>query len=246
MSHILLVEDEISVLNFVQQALPDHHIGFAASVGEALEYLNTHEVELVLLDLRLEHENGMEIAQHLRQLSAHTALVILTGYGSLQSAIAAIEVNAQAYLLKPIEPDELNAVVSQQLQRMREVRKRDELARHMQAAVVAAQRISADFTISSGGLLLDWKRMEGIYEGTSLNLSGAQFRLLWVLVEAGGLTVSPAELARQALEYEVNESEAADLIKGYIFQIRRKFAAAGANPEHIQTVRSRGYRWIPQ
>lgn len=244
MNHILFVEDEPSVQEFVADALAAYRVGIARNVAEALAYLKANQVDLLLLDLQLGADNGMTIARYIREQSPHIAIVILTGQGSLKSAIQAIELNAQAYLLKPVSPDELEAVIEEQIAKMRDMRQRDMMATHMKAAVRSMQNETHDRMLVSGSLRLDWGRFEAMYDGQDLQLSSAQFRVLWMLVENAGQAVSSLELARDGLGYNVNASEAGDLIKGYIFELRRKLAAFDAGNEHIRTMRGYGYLWM--
>lgn len=247
MSIILVVEDEPAVQRFVGNALPTHDLHTAHNIDEAMLYLREQAVDLVLLDLQLGSEDGMEIAQFVRERWPYTAVVILTGQGSLQSAMKALEVEAQAYLLKPIKPDELRRVVQRQIERMKDIEERDALASHMKAAISALQQESthrAEMHRVRDTLRMDRYRYEATYNGLDLNLSPAQFRVLWCLVGTNGEPVSPQELVREALGYEASEIEASDLIKSYILQIRRKLEAVAGAREYIRTIRGAGYLWV--
>jgi len=246
-AHILVVEDETAVREAIRDTLAAYRLGLAATMDEALIYLQAHSVDLVLLDLQLGADNGMRVAQHIRSQSPYVAIVILTGHGSLQSAIRAIELDAQAYLLKPVTPDELERVVAEQMARMDEVRQRDELARHMRQAVEAIHsRIEPmpENHLASGKLVMNRSRYEASYNGGQVALSSTQFRLLWALVEAEGEIVTAKKLASEAMGYDVRDSDASELVRGHISKIRHQLAIHAGKKTHIRTIRNQGYIWV--
>ncbi len=248
MSRILVVEDEAPVQQFLAAVLKDHALTLVGSVDEALHCLEAAAFDLVLLDLQLGDDSGIRVARALRQRSPHTALVILTGHGSLATAVEAIALQVQAYLLKPIKPAELRTVVAEQLLWSQDSRRRERLAAAMAQAIAQAQEDEGPTRIhQQGSLLLDRERYDARYNGQDLNLTAAQFRVLWVLVRAGGQPVLSAVIAEEALGYSVGAIEATGLVKGYISHLRRKLAACfkGAD-EHIMTIRGEGYMWVDE
>lgn len=245
--HILIVEDEIAVREAICATLASYRVGVATTIKEAQAYLQAHQIDLVLLDLRLGAENGMDIAHHVRRQSPYVAIVILTGHGNLKSAIHAIELDAQAYLLKPISPDKLEAVVDEQISRMHDIRQRDTLAGHMRSAVEMMQTQNTHTTedhLVSGKLVMNRDRHEARYDGDKVTLSTTQFRLLWTLVDAEGETIAPQVLASEAMGYDVRGKEASDLVRGHISKIRRQIALHAGEYEHIRTIRNEGYIWV--
>lgn len=248
-SHILIVEDEIGVQQFAAAALKTYHVHTVATISSARAVLREQPIDLLLLDLQLAGENGMDLAREVRQHHPYVAVVILTGQGTLQSAVEAIAINAHYYLLKPVTPAALRQTVHEQIQRVKQERQRDQLARHMQQAIEAITDAPTpprtnDIVKQVGSLRLDRSRYEATYAGSDMQLSGAQFRVLWRLVKAEGEAVAPTELVREGLGYEVSEAEAGDLIKGYISQIRRKLAIYAPDEEFIRTIRGKGYLWL--
>lgn len=249
MNTVLLVEDDPSIHQFVRAALALYHVRTAPSVSVALDEIGRESIDLLLLDLHLGIDsNGLRIAQYLREKQPYAALVILTGQGTLETAIKAIEVGADAYLLKPVAPDKLRETVREQIDKMQERRRRDELANYMEAAVSAMQHSAntpmPGSVLVSGKVMMDRARYEALYDGNNLDLSPAQFRTLWALVDAEGEPVDPVHLVQEALGYKTSEIEARELIKGYISQIRRKLAAYDSEREFIRTIRGHGYLWI--
>lgn len=249
MHTILIVEDDPAVQGFARATLATQYtVQVVSTVAAALDVLHLNPVDLVLLDLNLGGDDGMTVATYLRQHHPYTALVIITGQGTLQTAIRAIELGAQGYLLKPVRPETLRETVQRHIAQMQAARHRDSLASHMQAAIEAlhgrAETPPPGTLIASGKLMMDRSRYDAVYDGRTLSLSPSQFRVLWTLVEATGQPVAAGDLVREALGYEVGEAEARELIKGYISQLRRRLAECDEQREFIRTIRGHGYLWI--
>jgi len=247
MSKILIVEDEIAVYETLKDVLEAYDVDGVHTVADALRYVKTYPVDLVLLDLQLGANDGMTVARYVREHFPYTAVVILTGHGSLKSAIQAIELNAQAYLLKPVSPDDLETTVEEQIALMQEHKQRDKLAHHMQQAIENVQEPTVSPPsnyLASGKLSLDRERYEVMFDGHEITVSPTQFRILWILLEAAGDIVAPRDIASHALGYDVNDNEASDLVKGHISKIRRKLGTFYGDVGAIRTIRNEGYMWV--
>jgi two-component system, LytTR family, response regulator AlgR len=111
---IFIVDDEAPARNRLREVLADCHAqlplivaGEAASGRDALAWLRQHETDVVLLDIHMPEMSGLELAQQIQKLSAPPAIVFTTAYD--QHAIAAFEVSAADYLLKPVRAERLLA-----------------------------------------------------------------------------------------------------------------------------------------
>ena len=85
----------------------------------ARQLVRQHDLDLVLTDLRLEDGDGLDVLRAVRERSADTVTIMLTGYASLESAIQAIRAGAYDYLVKPSEVEELRSTVARGLERRR-------------------------------------------------------------------------------------------------------------------------------
>jgi two-component system response regulator PilR (NtrC family) len=106
---ILIVDDEDIIresLSFVL-AKEGYHVRDAANGAVAVEMLKTESFDLVLTDLEMPEMKGIELLEHITNFSPETLVVIITAYGSVDSAIAALRKGAMDYILKPVEFDEL-------------------------------------------------------------------------------------------------------------------------------------------
>lgn len=120
-ARILVVDDEPPVLLTLKAILEQE--GYAVDAAEegaaALRMVREHRYDLVLTDLKMPGVDGMAVLKGVRNLSPETVTVMLTGYGSLDSALEAVQRGAYEYLLKPVEIPHLKLVVQRSLERKR-------------------------------------------------------------------------------------------------------------------------------
>lgn len=106
---ILVVDDEVEYQNVYKMILEDegYLVETASSGKEALEKLDKEEFNLVLVDLIMEGMNGIELIKKIKKGYAETEVMIVTGYGSIESAVEAIKQGAFGYFVKDHDPEEL-------------------------------------------------------------------------------------------------------------------------------------------
>lgn len=114
---ILLVEDEPAQRRLLVEFLQS--LGYqaveAGSAAEALDGLGSSSVDLILLDVRLPDQSGLDLLGAIRRQGVQTPVVIMTAYADLRQAVSAIKLGATDYLAKPLDLDELAAVVADAL-----------------------------------------------------------------------------------------------------------------------------------
>ena len=118
-AHILVVEDDESLRRVTQAQIEraGYHASAAVDVAQALEILHRQPQDLVISDLNLPDQSGMELLKKIRTDYPETAVVIVTAFGTIETAVEAIKCGAYDYLTKPVHPDELRALVSRALER---------------------------------------------------------------------------------------------------------------------------------
>ncbi|MFO0571376.1 MAG: response regulator [Polyangiaceae bacterium] len=108
---ILIVDDDHVLRSRLVRAFEDR--GFlargAADFDEAVKLAEEDPPELAVLDLRMPGRGGLELLQELRRIEPHTEVVILTGYGSIATAIDAVRLGAVYFLPKPADADDILA-----------------------------------------------------------------------------------------------------------------------------------------
>lgn len=108
-SHVLVVDDEADFRGFCGEVLKS--LGYPAlsadSVTQALAILETGQIDIVLTDLRMPGQSGLELLKVVRQNYPEIEVVVMTGYGTIPSAVQAIKEGAYDYITKPFKADDL-------------------------------------------------------------------------------------------------------------------------------------------
>jgi two-component system nitrogen regulation response regulator GlnG len=119
MSHILIVDDEASICWAFREFLTDlgHRVDVAASAEEGLQVADGGGLDAVVLDVRLPGMDGLTAARHFRDRLGAAPIVIMTAFGSLDTAVKAMEGGAFDYLVKPFDLDQAAAVIERALEK---------------------------------------------------------------------------------------------------------------------------------
>lgn len=116
-SNILIVDDEQSICTFLEIALEDEFEVFTVNAGgQAMELLEKKHIHLVLLDLMLGKESGLDVLSRIRGKYPDTAVIMMTAFGDIHSSVEAIKRGAFHYLCKPIDLEELLLYIHQALE----------------------------------------------------------------------------------------------------------------------------------
>ncbi len=116
---ILIVDDEKNIRLTLSQALeaPEVEADTAANGEEALAKLKAKEFDLILLDLKMPGMDGMEVLRRVREFRPDIRVIILTAYGTIESAVEAMKLGAVDFIQKPFSPDEIRGLVSRVIDR---------------------------------------------------------------------------------------------------------------------------------
>ena len=124
LARILLVDDDESIRTTLKAILEDegYLVDMAASGKEAIEKTQEIAYNLALLDIRLPDIEGIELLKLIKENVPRTRKIMLTGYPSIQNAVSAVNKNADAYLIKPVDIEKLITVVKDQLKQQEDER----------------------------------------------------------------------------------------------------------------------------
>ncbi|WP_018231537.1 sigma-54-dependent transcriptional regulator [Thioalkalivibrio thiocyanodenitrificans] len=145
MATIMIVDDEFSVRRTLGMYLDleGFRILEAADVPQARELLAANRVDVLVTDMRLGNDAGTSLLTFLREQGSDTGSIVMTGYGSIESAVEAMRLGAFDYLTKPVNPDELvlrvRKLLEQRSLREEVMRLRDQLAGQSKLAHVVAR-----------------------------------------------------------------------------------------------------------
>ena len=115
---ILVVDDDENIRNSMKTILEDegYLVDLAATGSEAIQKTKKTAYNIALLDIRLPDMEGVELLKLIKDTVPRTRKIMVTGYPSMQNAISALNKNADAYLIKPVDIENLLNTVKEQLQ----------------------------------------------------------------------------------------------------------------------------------
>ena len=228
----LIVDDDEGIRYFLQEVLSgEGHTVVTASSGEdALEKLRDARYHLAFLDLNLGGRiDGIRVLEAISWRWPRMATVILTGHGTLDSAMSAIREGVDAYLLKPVKAAQVRQVAAEVLL------ERNERYPDPQAKVDASLLQHGAFTVN-----LDTTTVRK--KGQRLELNACEYSLLVHLMENDEHAVPVQELVQVVRGYRCEHvHEARDIIKWYVYSLRQKVEQNPSAPRHILNVRGVGY-----
>lgn len=219
MSTILIVDDDphLRELSGVFLQREGFDVSEAANGVEALSFLESCKVDLVILDIMMPQMDGWELCRRLRAWH-DLPVLMLTAKGATSQKLKGFEVGADDYLVKPFEPLELVARVKALLKRYR---------------IATSQRVQA------GDLQMDRKTFEITVNGECLTLPLKEFELLFKLASAPGRTFSRDQLIEDIWGYDFSGNERT--LDVHINRLRERFPE-DRHTFRIRTIRGLGYR----
>jgi two-component system, OmpR family, response regulator len=231
--HVLAVDDDPAIRSLLTDYLGGHglRVTAVASGREMNELLERDAVDLVLLDLRLPGEDGLQLARALRE-RATLPIVLLTGQNEEADRVMGLELGADDYVTKPFSPREL-------LARLRAVLRRYQI----QATLPERDSTRRAFRFAGWELNLRTRRLRSP-AGETVELSNGEFSLLSALCGAPGRALSRDQLLSMS---RLHEAEVYDrTIDVQILRLRRKIEEDPAHPRLIVTQRGAGYLFDTQ
>jgi two-component system, OmpR family, response regulator len=226
--HVLVVDDDATVRRLVDDYLAQNEFRVSGASGgsELLGALGTQVIDLVLLDLRLRGEDGMQLLRQVRAQS-QIPVIILTGRVEEADRVMGLELGADDYLTKPFSPREL-------LARIRTVLRRTHAGQEVHGAPVCRA-----YRIPGWELNLRTRRLTG-ENGTEVALSNGEFNLLAALLATANRVVTRDQLIEMSRRYDNEVYDRA--VDVQILRLRRKLERNPAEPRIIVTERGAGYR----
>ncbi|SFT39962.1 two-component system, OmpR family, response regulator/two-component system, OmpR family, response regulator QseB [Pseudovibrio denitrificans] len=212
---VLLVEDERLIADAIKAFLERHEfiVDWVDDGLLAEDALRTGEFDLVILDLGLPGQDGLEFLRAVRDDKADVPILILSARETTKNRIDGLNLGADDYLTKPFDMEEL-------LARCRALVRRS----------VGRTRM----LLQHGALTLDLDQKKACYNGAEVVLQPLAFRLLTILLERRGRVVSKSDLMEKLYGWEENAES--NVLEVYVSQIRRKTTS-----KLIRTIRGVGY-----
>jgi DNA-binding response OmpR family regulator len=237
-SNILVVDDE----PVARQSLTDilklegYSVASAPNGHAAVEHVRTHPVDLMIVDLRMPGMDGLEVVQVVNQISPETEVILLTAFGSTETAIQALRLRIHDYLLKPASPSQVMASVKKGLAR-RSSRLR---VRSGAGGEVDVEEPSAQFSLKDG-TVVDLSRRQIRMKDKLEHLTPAEGRLLRILMENPGKVFSHRELVLLVQGYDASQREAPEILRPLVSRLRHKLEIFPMLNNRVVSVRGTGY-----
>ena len=220
---VLLIDDEVQMRRFLRASLSAS--GFklieAATAAEGLSLATSHNPELILLDLGLPDDDGVNVTRTLREWT-HVPIIVISARGREASKVEALDAGADDYLTKPFGVSEL-------LARMRVA------LRHAAQAGGAPQPV-----FEVGALRLDLARREVKLNGEDVHLTPLEYRLLSLLAQHAGKVLTHSHILKEV--WGPGHAAQTHYLRVYMAQLRRKLEPDPARPRLLMTEPGVGYR----
>jgi DNA-binding response OmpR family regulator len=266
---ILIIDDEANIRRGLQTILAkdSHDVREASSAEEALTTLETFACEAAIVDIRLPGMTGDQLLPEIRARWPAISVVLLTGHGTLETAMTAVKEGAFDYLLKPTQAAEIRQTMKAALVTSRQAREQSHLFAAIRGSLeridqlpgdalpadgpaikgranhsAAGVKINNNRYLTAGDLVIDLRGYQVRRGGEEVALTPSEFQLLAALASRAGEVINYVTLVRLSLEYEAEPWEAMELIKRHVFSLRQKIEPEPSSPRYILNVRGIGYR----
>ena len=225
MTVILVVDDEQQMRNMLKLYLKEQFDVIEASNGkEAIHIIQSHKVDLVLLDVMMPTLDGMSTTKQMKTIQPNLPIILLTAINETSQKVEGLTIGADDYMVKPFDTDELIARINVQLRHFDKERKMD-------------QRI-LEFSEWS----INPVSHTAIVHNHFVKLSPKEFDLLYLLAS------NPERVftREQLLDFVWGEEEIVDIrtVDSHVRYVRDKLRKAGLTNQPIQTIWGIGYKFV--
>ncbi|MFE8072653.1 response regulator [Marinobacteraceae bacterium S3BR75-40.1] len=232
---VLIVEDDERLAELTKDFLEKNGLVVSLEThgGQAVERIKNEKPDLVVLDLMLPGEDGLAICRRVRPFYNGPILMLTARTDDLDQVLG-LEMGADDYMCKPVRPRVLLARIRALLRRVTE----------NQSAGEPAKEEDEPVRLVFNDLVVDRSMREAWLNDDSIDLTSAEFDLLWLLASNAGRVLSREEIftALRGIEYDGQDRS----IDVRVSRIRPKIGDDPVHPRRIKTVRSKGYLFVKE
>ena len=224
--HLLLIEDDDALAQLIEEYLSLHffEVSRVASGDAGVRAIREMQPDVVILDMMLPGMNGLDVCRQVRE-SYSGAILILTASKSGADHVAGLELGADDFVTKPIEPYILLARIRAQLRRLK-----------VERGLGDSDRPAC---IDLGTLQVDLSSRSVQVHGNEVSLTTMEFEILSMLARNAGSVVKRSDFYRQVIGTEYNGIDRG--LDVHMSRIRRKMRQAGFDASRFKSVRAVGY-----
>ena len=225
MRRVLLVEDDEAMAVALRDGFEfeGDQVELVGDGAAGLSAALRRNADIIILDVMLPKQNGLDICRELRRRGIQTPIIMLTARGQEIDKIVGLRAGADDYVTKPFSFMELLARVDAVLRRSRAAFGSDEVV--------------------FGGIKLNFSTHQATREGSALDLSPREFRILRYFLDRPGETVTREALLNDVWGYD--SSAFSRTVDTHIARLRQKVESTPAEPRHLITVHRVGYKFLP-
>ncbi|SRR5690554_126134 len=231
---ILIVEDDERLADLTREYLESNGltVSHESHGGNAVDRIRAERPDLVVLDLMLPGEDGLSICRRVRPFY-DGPIIMLTARSDDLDQVLGLEMGADDYVGKPVKPRVL-------LARIRALLRRASSAAEGEDGASDEEPVRLQFN----DLVVDRSMREAWLNDESIDLTSAEFDLLWLLARSAGRVLSREEIftALRGIEYDGQDRS----IDVRVSRIRPKIGDDPVHPRRIKTVRSKGYLFVKE
>lgn len=222
---LLVVEDEPNLLSIIRKGLSENNneVSVAMDGRTALEMIQNHTFDVVILDIMLPDINGIEICRRLRAAKNFVPILLLTALGTTENVVTGLNAGADDYMAKPFKFTELQARISALARRSNQDNKPNDV-------------------ISIDDLEIDGRSKSVKRNGESIVLTAKEFKLLYYLAKNAGTILSREQLLENV--WDINFDMNTNVVDVYINYVRKKIDKPFQN-KLIHTMKGLGYVMRP-
>lgn len=228
MKKLLIIEDEESIRTALEDdfRLENYNVETASDGIAGLAKAENPDIDLIILDIMLPGMNGFDICKKLRNQGIRTPVIMLTAKGQEIDRVVGLEIGADDYVTKPFSPRELQSRVRAVLRRMET--DPDDKAKNL---------------FRSGVLEVDFRQHICRKNGEEISLTSHEFGLLKYLIQNRGQVINRDELLDNVWGKDVFVTP--HTVDTHMANLRKKIEDDPSRPGFIISIRSVGYKFIP-
>jgi DNA-binding response OmpR family regulator len=250
---ILIVDDEQNTRKSLEEILrlDGYDVESVGDGKSAVDALDKSTYELMLLDLKMQGMDGLEVLDYTTENHPECKVIMLTAHGSLESAIEALRQGAHDYILKPAKPEELVASVNRGISELQDSERKKLLLAQMEASIKELKEtegggtpieVSRTVMVLGKNVKIDLERREiWTIEDDKVQLTPTEGKLMQVLLENRGRVLSHKDLVFLVQGYQTSDWEAPEIMRPLVSRLRRKLSNFEGGDEWIVNVRGTGY-----
>jgi DNA-binding response OmpR family regulator len=227
MKQVLLVEDDERLSSLISQYLTEHNfiVHRLASGKNLLQYIQTSPPDILLLDVMLPGENGFTLCHKIRPYYPGP-LLFMTAKNDDFDQIFGLEIGADDYIIKPVEPRVLLARINALLRRNKD----------------PVSESSALQKLQYGQLIIDRSTRSARLKGIDVQLTSHEFDMLWKLAESPSTLVDRTTLYREVIGREYDGLDRSADVR--ISRLRKKLQDNSQHPYRIKTIWGKGFFFV--